>query len=100
MAVMTNINDAIKKTRTKVITLKETISSNYVSPSGMVLSISNYLDEIEKYLLTEKLSKYKLDEYSFGIFRQVTDEYQFEKSQLGQGLLKLSVDLRELGKKL
>lgn len=96
---MSNINDATSKLRAEVMMLKESITSGYENPSGLVLAILNYLDEIEDYLLNEQLSNHKLDEYSFGIFRQVTDEYQLEKSQIGQDLLNLSVNLRKLGKK-
>jgi hypothetical protein len=80
--------------------MKERIISEVRNPSTLILAILNYLKEIEDSLLNENLVFYKLDAFSFGIFRLVTDDYQLEQSSIGQDLLGISTKIQELKKLL
>jgi hypothetical protein len=97
---MSKINMEINELRSEINNLKEKYPHEYAHRSSIVLALSIYLDEIDNYLLEERLAQSKLDEYSFGLFRQVTDDYQLEQSSFGQHLLNISNKLRDLGKNL
>jgi hypothetical protein len=96
---MDSIFDTIDKIRSEISTSLESKSLSDVHTRNLVSALSDYLDEIEDYLTSKSFTKAKLDGFSFGIFRLVTDDSQLEKSPLGQDLLNFSVMLRKLGKK-
>jgi hypothetical protein len=97
---MNSIFDTIGKIRSEIWTSTTTNLFSDEHTLNLVSAVSDYLDEIEDYLTSRNLAKEKLDEFSFGIFRLVTDDGQLEKSSLGQDLLNFRAMLRELGKKL
>jgi hypothetical protein len=97
---MSNTNKQVSEIRSEFRVLKKRFISENTNPSNLALAILSYLDEIEGYLSTGDLTKPKLDAYSFGIFRQATDNYQLEQSPFGRGLLKISTMIRDLGRLL
>jgi hypothetical protein len=97
---MDSIFNTIGKIRSEIRASNEARSFNDVHTLNLVSALSDYLDEIEDCLTSKDLTKEKLDGFSFGIFRLVTDDGQLEKSPLGQDFLNFRIMLRELGKKL
>jgi ribosomal protein S18 acetylase RimI-like enzyme len=69
---------------------KTTIASSYLE------SLLNVLQDLQSRLAGKDEINFK--QSSFAIFRVVTDDYNLEKSDLGQKLLGLSVLLQEIGK--
>jgi hypothetical protein len=67
-----------------------TIASTYLE------SLLNVLQDLQSRLAGKDEINFK--QSSFAIFRVVTDDYNLEKSDLGQKLLGLSVLLQEIGK--
>ena len=91
---MDNLKSVMEKLRAELLRLRNKIElSNDQLP--IELGLPEILIEIEHELNNPAPSKKKLEEGSYGIFRLVTESYEFEKSDLGQELLSLRGKIKE-----
>jgi hypothetical protein len=92
---MENKQERMEKLKAEVLQIKnEILSMNDKLP--IQIEILHFLIEIDEYLKLDILDKQKMENYSFGIFRLVTENYALEKSILGQDLLSIQKNMRRL----
>jgi len=71
------------------------------NPSLLELGIIDILEELSETLQSEKeVEQDILVKYAFSIFRTTTDDFSFEKTQLGQDLLNLSTEIQNLSREV
>ena len=91
---MDNLNSETEKLRDELLRVRNNIeSSNDQLP--IELGLPKILIEIENEINNPAPNKKNLEQGAFGIFRLVTESYEFEKSDLGQELLSLRGKIKE-----
>ncbi|WKZ37737.1 MAG: hypothetical protein QY332_07300 [Anaerolineales bacterium] len=84
------------------LSLKRRVKEEYrvkgikIDSRGML----NLLESITEDLSKEKISKKRLESHAFGIFRIITDGWIFEKTEVGQDLMKFRLELRKFASRL
>ena len=81
--------------RHEIRELKEKIESGDDS-LPIDLGFPTLLVELDEILASENFDVEKLERHAFGIFRLVTESYDFEQSSLGKQLLEIRAKIRSL----
>jgi hypothetical protein len=96
---MNNRNKLMEELKSESLQLRKKIeSSNDQLP--IELGLPKLLIDIEFEINSPTPNKKKLEKGVYGIFRLVTESYEFEKSSLGQELLNLRVKIKEFASTL
>lgn len=106
-----NDEDALDMKQQKILMLKSNIVQEAFrikknlegknNPSLLELGIIHVLEEISESVQPEKeVGQDILVKYAFSIFRTTTDDFGFEKTQLGQDLLNLSTEIQNLSREV
>jgi hypothetical protein len=91
---MNNKIDTIDYLRREIQQLRERIESgNDTFPIEM--GFPKLLIEIGEMLVSENLDVEKLKRHAYGIFRLVTESYEFEQSDLGKQLLDIRLKIKK-----
>lgn len=90
-----NRSDSVENLQHEIRELKEKIESSDDS-LPIKLGFPRLLVELDEILDSENLDVEKLDRNAFGIFRLVTESYEFEQSSLGKQLLEIRKKIRNL----
>ena len=94
---MSNQSNSVENLRYEIRELKEKIESSD-DPLPIDLGFPKLLVELDETLDSEKLDVERLDQHAFGIFRLVTESYEFEQSDLGKQLLEIRKKIRNLSR--
>ncbi len=91
-------NKLVSRIKIEIVQVEKEITSQtkQSTPEGKLLL--KYLEEIKNYLLEESLNKKALEQYALGIFRVVTDDWNFEQSIIGKRLLDISSNINNLSR--
>ena len=81
--------------RREIQQLREKIESGN-DPLPIDLGFPKLLVEIEGSLVSENIDIEKLKQYAYGIFRLVTESFEFEQSELGKELLEIRQKIKNL----
>jgi len=92
---MDNKSNSVESLRHEIRELKEKIESGD-DPLPEDLGLPKLLVELDEILASEKLVVEKLEQHAFGIFRLVTESYEFEQSGVGKQLLEIRTRIRSL----
>ena len=91
---MKNKMDVVKSLRQEIQQLREKIESGEDS-LAVELGFPKLLVEIEEVLAAAYLDKANLEQLANGIFRLVTESFEFEESDLGKQLLDVRTKIRD-----
>ncbi len=91
---------SINRITKEISKIENELSSEKDQANPIVILLLKYLSEIKLYLSTEILNKKDIEQYSFGIFRVVTDDWNFEQSKIGKKLLDLCSEIDNLSKQI
>jgi len=93
-------NSIVKRIKIEISRIENELSSEKDQANPIVLLLLKYLSEINYYLSKDILNKKDLEQYSFGIFSVITDDWNFEQSKIGKELLNLCSELDNLSKEI
>lgn len=91
---MDNQSSLRDKLRTEVVEIRKKIESSGDN-LPIELGFPKILSEAEHELNSSSPDKNRLEKAAYGIFRLVSESYEFERSSLGQDLLKLRLRIRD-----
>jgi len=94
---MKNQMDVVKSLRQEIQQLSEKIESGDDS-LAVELGFPKLLVEIEEVLASANLDEVNLEQLANGIFRLVTESFEFEESDLGKQLLEVRTKIRNLSR--
>ena len=94
---MNNKRDSAESLRQEIKSLKEMIElGDDILP--IEWGFPKLLKELDDSLADEKLDVDKLEQHAFGIFRLVTESYEFEQSSLGKQLMEIRTKIKNLSR--
>ena len=92
---MTDKKDTAESLKEEIQRLRKEIESGS-DHLPVQMGFPKLLVEIEEILDSKNMNLQKLEQLAFGIFRLVTESYEFEQSSLGKQLLDLRGKIRSI----